>query len=277
MEVVSGGGAAGVPDVCDRGARLDYVALLLEKASVMLVGGYDVSAVLYGDGVSVFVAPAGVDHGAVQAGLDYAVRRSGDVHCGVRGQIEAVRDDAHQRRKEMHAFDGKVTLRAGRKAELLLFLDLGTEDGILLLKVLRALLLEVGDDVRIVGHFFQGEGLFSAQGAVDVGRIEFPAYHRALQRVDLDGVVEGLAAEIGIRITGYGVVERGEDQQRVDASDQDTYEEGQDGEEAQAAESYGIYLFVGGVLHQSKSVSFVLIFFTSHTFAKFAAHIWTES
>lgn len=196
----------------------------------MLICGHQIRIVLNGNGVAVFVAPSGIDYRSVQTCFYHAVGRGGDIHCGMCGEVESVGDDSYQRSEKMYSLYRKVPFGSRRKAELLLFLDLSTEYGILLLKVVDVLLFKIRDYVGIVRYFFQGKGLFSAQRTVDVDGIKFPAYHGALQGVDLDGVVECLAAEIGIRITRDGVVERREDQNGINGSDNDAQQQRYRGE-----------------------------------------------
>ena len=78
----------------------------------MLVNRYDVSAVLQHYGVTIFVTPSGVDHGAVQSCLYHTVSRSRYVYGRMGGHIESIRHHAYKRGKEVYAFDREVTLDA---------------------------------------------------------------------------------------------------------------------------------------------------------------------
>ena len=99
----------------------------------MLVNRYDVSAVLQRYGVTIFVTPAGIDYGAVQSGLYYAIGRSRYVYGRMGGHIESIRHHAYKRGKEVNAFDREVTLDARRQAVLLFRLHSSPKYRILLL------------------------------------------------------------------------------------------------------------------------------------------------
>ena len=90
----------------------NLVSHLFAQLAVVLVGGEYVACVLYGDGITILVAPSGVGHGAVQCGFHHGIGRCGDVHGRVGSEIETVGDTALERGEEMHSLDGEIALLA---------------------------------------------------------------------------------------------------------------------------------------------------------------------
>ena len=101
--------------------------------------------------------------------------------------------------------------------------------------------------------------------------VELPAGQSALKRVDLDGVVNCLAAEVRVGVAGYGSAQRGKGNQGVEASQH--HHEGRDTGKyhAEAGKAQRAHLPVGGVLGDSEAIYLVEFVFT-HIIRTFAVH-----
>ena len=112
-------------------------------------------------------------------------------------------------------------------------------------------------------------GGVAGEDSREVLGVEFPAGQRALEGVDFDGVVNRLAAEVRIGITGYGGAQGSKGYEGVKTS-QHHHEGGDSGEyHAQAGKAQRAHLPMGGVLGDGEPLYLVEFVFT-HIIRTFA-------
>ena len=225
MEMVSGGELACIACEGDRSSCCDFVSCLLQELVVVLVYGYDVSLVLYLDGVACIFAPSVVYYRSVESGLHYRSCRRCDVYVWVHCRVIALGYDSLKRCEEMKSFDGQVLLVSVGYAELLLFLDLLPQKGILMREFLQVGLLPCAVSAGIYQAVYL-QRLLSFHHSSEIFGVKFPSVDHILQRIDADsilyrrsfGVCIGIARdECPYRSEGYkGIYHGGQDHYEAD-------------------------------------------------------------
>ena len=166
------------------------------------------------DDVALLGVPSREDDRAVQYGAHHGARGCADVDAGMDHAVVSFGHHAFERGEEVHAFDGEVPLGAGSDAELFFFDDGFLQDGVAARELRAVFVGQVAGGVG-VDEAVKVDGGVAGEHAAQALCIEVPAGDRIFQRVDLDGVGDGLAARVGVGIARDDGTERGEGEQQV--------------------------------------------------------------